>query len=347
MDKYIMYLRKSQMDRDFEEVSVQETLNRHRQTLTSFCQIQKINVTDILEEVVSGESLAARPQMMKCLEMVNTGEFAGVVCMDIDRLSRGSGMDSGYIMQILQVNNCKIVTPQKTYDLTNDSDEQFTDMKFLFSRYELKTISKRLMRGRNQSASEGKFLGSNAPFGYVVKKISGEKGNTLEINPEEAEIVKLIFDMYTNQNMGVRTIEMKLQEMGVKGVTKRIIDNAIHNPVYIGKMRWKNTVQEKHIEDGKIVKRRVTNDNPELYDGQHEPIISEETFNKAQICSRQRLNHACRKDRVLKNPFAGILVCGNCGRVFNIAHKSMKQLKDPSKARIWFKCATSGCTSVV
>lgn len=56
--------------------------------------------------------------------------------------------------------------PGKTYDLQNDSDEQFTDMKFMFSRYELKTINKRLVRGRNQSASEGKFMGSMAPYGY-------------------------------------------------------------------------------------------------------------------------------------------------------------------------------------
>ena len=76
----------------------------------------------------------ARPEMMRLLDLISTGMYAGVVCMDIERLSRGSSMDSGYIMQVLQVNNCKIITPGKTYDLRNDSDEQFTDMKFMFSR---------------------------------------------------------------------------------------------------------------------------------------------------------------------------------------------------------------------
>ena len=50
-------------------------------------------------------------------------------------------------MQIFQANNCKIITPYKVYDLRNESDEQFTDMKFMFSRYEFenynKTISQR------------------------------------------------------------------------------------------------------------------------------------------------------------------------------------------------------------
>lgn len=193
MNLYIMYLRKSQMDRDFEDVSVEETLKRHERTLTEFCEKNKLNVAVVLKEVVSGESLSARPKAQELLELVNTGEYAGVICMDIDRLSRGNSVDSGIIQQTLQVNDCKIVTPQKTYDLNNEQDEQFADMKFMFSRFEHKTINKRLIQGRNDSAKEGKFLGSVAPYGYEIVKLKGEKGNTLKIKPEEAEVVRLIF----------------------------------------------------------------------------------------------------------------------------------------------------------
>ena len=195
MAKYLEYLRKSRMDTDYEEVSVEETLSRHRQILDKFCKEKKLNVVEVLEEVVSGESLASRPQMMRLLELVNTGMYNGVVCMDIERLSRGSSMESGYIMQVFQTNDCKIITPGKTYDLQNESDEQFTDMKFMFSRYEFKTINKRLVRGRNQSAAEGKFMGSMAPYGYRAYKLPGEKGNSLEIEPVEAEVVRMIYDM--------------------------------------------------------------------------------------------------------------------------------------------------------
>lgn len=160
-----MYLRKSRLDTDFEEASVEETLARHRKILETLCEERRLNVVEVLEEVVSGESLSSRPQMLKLLELVNTGMYAGVICVDIERLSRGSSLESGYIMQVFQTNNCKIITPSKVYDLQNESDEQFTDMKFMFSRYELKTITKRLIRGRNQSAAEGKFLGSIAPYG--------------------------------------------------------------------------------------------------------------------------------------------------------------------------------------
>ena len=215
MNRYLMYLRKSRLDTDFEEASVEETLARHRKILETLCEERRLNVVEVLEEVVSGESLSSRPQMLKLLELVNTGMYAGVICVDIERLSRGSSLESGYIMQVFQTNNCKIITPSKVYDLQNESDEQFTDMKFMFSRYELKTITKRLIRGRNQSAAEGKFLGSIAPYGYRAYKLPGTKGNSLQIEPDEAKIVRMIFDMYGQQGIGYNTIAYQLNQMHI------------------------------------------------------------------------------------------------------------------------------------
>ena len=73
----------------------------------------------------------------------------------------------------------------------------------MFSRYELKTITKRLVRGRNQSASEGKFLGSMAPYGYRAYKLPGTKGNSLQIEPNEAEIVRMISICMEGKALGI------------------------------------------------------------------------------------------------------------------------------------------------
>lgn len=330
------------MDTDFEEVSIAETLSRHRTTLEKFCKSKRLNVVEVLEEVVSGESLAARPQMMRLLEMVSTGSYAGVVCMDIERLSRGSSMESGYIMQILQVNGCKIVTPGKTYDLQNESDEQFTDMKFMFSRYELKTITKRLVRGRNQSASEGKFMGSMAPYGYRAYKLPGEKGNSLMIVPEEAKVVQMIFDMYGKQGIGYNTIAYKLNQMhipsrvGEWGQTS--IANIINNEVYLGKIRWRKEPVKRVVKDGMLAKKRVQNDDYELYDGRHEAIITEEQWACAKAAQAKRNHPPTHKERHLQNPFASILYCEKCGAI-------MKR-KVPKKSRTcipWYQCPTRGC----
>lgn len=144
----------------------------------------------------------------------------------------------------MQVNGCKIITPGKTYDLQNDADEQFTDMKFMFSRYELKTINSRLVRGRNHSASEGKYMGSMAPYGYRIVKLPGEKGNSLTIEPEEARVVRMIYDMYGQQGMGYNAIAYRLNDLHIPARkaqwSQTSIVNILTNEVYLGKIRWRH-----------------------------------------------------------------------------------------------------------
>ena len=342
MERYLKYLRKSRMDTDFDEVSVEETLNRHRKILESFCKERRLNVVETLEEVVSGESLSSRPKMLRLLELVNTGMYAGVVCIDIERLSRGSSLESGYIMQVLQANNCKIITPSKIYDLQNESDEQFTDMKFMFSRYELKTITKRLVRGRNQSASEGKFLGSVAPYGYRIYKLPGIKGNSLRIEPSEAEIVRLVFDMYGEQGIGYNTIAYQLNEMHVPSQTgtwgQTSITNILNNEVYLGMIRWKHEPTKRIVKDGMLAKKRVTSKDYELYEGLHEPIITQEQWDQVKAKQRERNHVSVNSNRQLANPFATILFCEKCGAIMkrNVPAKSQKTSP-------WYRCPTRGC----
>ena len=344
MNLYIMYLRKSQLDRDFEDVSVEETLRRHEKTLTEFCINNNIAVDVVLKEVVSGESITSRPQMMKLLELVNTGKYEGVVCMDIDRLSRGSSMDSGYITQVLQVNNCKIVTPVKTYDLNDESDEQFTDMKFMFSRYEHKVIKKRLVAGRNTSAAEGKYCGSKPPFGYKIVKLKGVKGNTLEIIPEEARIVKLIFNLYTEENMGSRSIAWHLNKLHLKtktGIdwTETSVTNVLTNEVYYGKNRWKRNIQEKRFEGGKIVKKTVRSKKYELHDGLQEPIITEEQFYLVQKMRAEKYHPSNKIGTVLANPFAELMYCEKCGGRIALNTYGTKRKTKPR-----YRCLNAGKT---
>ena len=330
------------MDTDYDEVSVEETLSRHRQILDRFCKDKKLNVVEVLEEVVSGESLAARPQMMRLLDLVSTGMYAGVVCMDIERLSRGSSMEAGYIMQIFQTNYCKIITPGKTFDLQNESDEQFTDMKFMFSRYELKTINKRLVRGRNQSASEGKFMGSMAPYGYRAYKLPGVKGNSLRIEPEEAKVVQMIYDMYGKQGMGYNAIAYALNDMHIparKGEwSQTSIVNILTNEVYLGKIRWRREPVKRVVRDGFLAKTRILNDDYELYDGMHEPIITEEQWEMAKAVKKKKGHHSTHTTKELKNPFAGILFCEKCGAALKRNVPGKNQGTAP-----WFRCPTRGC----
>ena len=349
MAKYLEYLRKSQMDRDYENLSVEETLKRHRAILADFVKSKKLNVEVVLEEVVSAESLSQRPQMMKALELINTGEYAGIVCMDIDRLSRGSSVDSGYIMQVLQSNDCKIVTPQKTYDLNNETDEQFADMKFMFSRYELSTIRKRLITGRDTSVKEGRFMGSTAPYGYKIIKLKGEKGNTLEVIPEEAQVVRMIFDWYTQDGLGAGQIAEKLTTLHIKPRkveewSSEVVRKILVNEHYMGKLPWKKHLVGKKFVDGQIQKKKYVNKEYEVHEGRHEPIISEDQFELAQQIRKDNRTRPIKTNLEVANPFGGLLHCGHCGTKMTRVTPS----KTNPNAKPRFKCnksKTCGCKS--
>lgn len=109
--RYAIYLRKSRADDTSEPLEV--TLQRHRQMLEKYMQQHDIAVQDedVFEEVVSGDSLYARPQMLRLLEAVEAGTYTGVLCVDIQRLGRGSMQDQGMILDAFKWSDTKIITP--------------------------------------------------------------------------------------------------------------------------------------------------------------------------------------------------------------------------------------------
>ena len=104
------------------------------------------------------------------------------------------------------------------------------------SRQEYKTIKRRLYAGRIASTKEGNYLGSVDPYGY--KRVSNGKDYTLEIVPDEAMIVKMIFDMYVLENKGFMAIATELENLGYHFNNRIIkahkIKDIIHNPLYKG-----------------------------------------------------------------------------------------------------------------
>ena len=146
--KTCIYLRKSRADEELEKKEDVDTLARHRSTLLEVAKKQDLNIVEIKEEVVSGDSIAKRPKMIQLLEEVEQNTYDAVLCMDIDRLGRGDMQDQGRIINTFKKTNTLIITPDKTYNLNNDLDEEMTEFKTFFARRELKVITKRMQRGR-------------------------------------------------------------------------------------------------------------------------------------------------------------------------------------------------------
>ena len=83
-----MYLRKSRLDMEAEARGEGDTLARHRRTLLDLARRMGISITQIYEEVVSGETIDARPEVQKLLRDVEAGRWKGVLCMEVERLAR-------------------------------------------------------------------------------------------------------------------------------------------------------------------------------------------------------------------------------------------------------------------
>lgn len=322
MEQYVKYLRKSRFDRDYAELSVEETLKRHEAILDKLAADRGYPVVKTYYEVVSGESIAARPEIQKLLEEVGAGLYAGVLVVDLERLARGNGADQAYISQVFQFSGTKIITPLKVYDPSNEFDEEYFEFGLFMSRREYKTINRRLIRGRESSASEGKYISSIAPYGYKKVKLPHEKGFTLEPHPEEAPVVQKIFSLFLDQ-AGTKVIANYLNDHGVPtrhgGLwTYSTISNILTNPVYMGKIRRGWRQQIKRMERGQVVKRCKQHKNVEdyrLFDGLHPALISEEQFARAQeIRAGRQPSARVRDEFVLQNAFAGLLYCGVCGK---------------------------------
>lgn len=319
---YCIYLRKSRTDAEAEARGEGETLARHEKALLELAKRLHLNVTEIYREIVSGDTIAARPVMQQLLSAVEQGVWDGVLVMEVERLARGDTIDQGIVAQTFKFSDTKIVTPMKTYNPSDEFDEEYFEFGLFMSRREYKTINRRLTRGRDSSAAEGKYISSIAPYGYQKVKLPNEKGFTLKPHPEEAPVVREIYSMFLN-HAGTKVIanELNSREIPTRhgGLwTYSTITNIITNPVYMGKIRrgWRR--QMKSIENGQVVKHYKQHKNIEdyqLFDGLHPPLITEEQFMLAQEIRKERSPSAkVKKEFALQNAFAGLLCCGICGK---------------------------------
>jgi len=267
---YCIYLRKSRADMEAEARGEGETLARHEKTLLDLSKNLKLNITHIYREIVSGETISSRPIMQQLLSDVEQGVWDGVLVVETERLCRGDTIDQGIVAQAFKYSNTRIITPMKIYDPSNEHDEDYFEFGLFMSRREYKTINRRLQSGRIISVKEGKYLGTKPPYGYVRKKLEKEKGYTLEPHPDQADIVRLIFDLYTkgeqntdgmHNRLGVSLIVRKLNDLKIPPmkngawVPSSVLD-ILRNPVYIGKIRWNWRPHKKKMVDGQIITER-------------------------------------------------------------------------------------------
>ena len=328
-----VYLRKSRME---EGLATEEVLSKHQKTLYDYAAAHGIHILAEYPEVVSGESLYARPQMLRLLQDVEDGHYDAVLCMDLDRLSRGRMKDQGIILDAFRESGTLIITPEKVYNLSDEIDEEYAELKTFISRREYKIITKRLRRGLQMSIQEGCYV-ANAPYGY--HKTVVDRKPTLEIYEPEAKFVRMMFQLYA-QGYGCVAVARHVNALGARPhrsteFSRNSVAKILRNPTYVGKIVWN---QKKHIRKGvKGNLKHITIYQPReewtITDGLHPAIVDRELFDQVQDIMDGRYRPA-RNDGTVRSPLAGLVKCVNCGQ--NMQRMVMK-------GTAYLLCTRAGC----
>lgn len=349
-----LYLRKSRTDLEAEAHKEGDTLLRHESLLLELAKRQNLNITKIYKEIVSGETIAARPVMQQLLNEVEQGKWSGVLVMEIERLARGDTIDQGIVAQAFKYSATKIITPLKIYDPSNEYDEEYFEFGLFMSRREFKTINRRIQRGRIASVKEGKYISSTPPYGYIRQKLPDQKGYTLLPHPDQSKVVKLIYEWYTTgyqnsngmcERFGSMKIANKLNSLGYKpskggAWSKSSILDILKNPVYIGYIRWQYRKEVTTIVENQPKKSRCFTADCLMIKGIHKPIIEYEVFQNAQKQFKTRNNPPIPGNRSVTNPLLGIIYCKKCGRPLTRLAKSKKVPYD------LIKCMNPHCDNI-
>lgn len=323
-----IYLRKSRADLEAEARGAFETLRSHEERLTRLAQDRGITVGEIYRELVSGDTIAARPEMQRLLADVRAGRWDGVIVTEISRLARGDTRDQGTVFEAFRNSRTLIVTPEKTYDPTNDADQDFFDFSLFMARQEYKYIRRRMRAGRRQKIADGWFVGSVPPYGY--RKTPGN----IEPDPVEAPIVQMIFDRVIA--VGRTGLARELYAAGIKKrggsvFTPSDLAGLLKNPAYIGKAR----INRKDFYTDPDGSRHYHFAPETLIPARWEPIITEDVWQKAQPTREA----TARTGTTIRNPLAGLLVCKKCGRPL-----LLREDDNPKHTPVYRHQPTPGCS---
>ena len=319
-NEVLEYLRKSRSDDP--SLTVEEVLEKHEGLLNEWVDRNldsPIPPENVYREVVSGETISSRPEFKKLLKRIESPEIKAVLIVECQRLGRPDLEEIGKISKLFRYSDTVIITPQRMFNLRDEWDREQFERELMRGNDYLEYTKKILTRGKQISLQAGNYINGVTPYGYERDWVIEGKRRcpTLAIVEEEAKVVRLIFDLYVNEELGATKICQRLNDMGLKarkgGLWKKSsVINILKNEHYIGKVVIRKHIKVNTVEDSEIVTQCVFNNEYEVVDGKHPAIIDAETFHKAN--NKIHKYPSVKPNKTLQNPFASILKC-ECGMV--------------------------------
>lgn len=272
-------------------VSTQEQANEgysidaQRDRLTAYCRSRAWNIYNIYIDGGFSGSNMSRPALSQLLDDIKAKRVNCVLVYKLDRLSR-SQKDTLYIIEdIFLKNGIDFVSLNENFDTSSPFGRAMIGILSVFAQLEREQIKERSMMGRVERAKNGLWHGGgHEPFGYNY--IDGQ----LIINDYESAIVKDIFELF-NDKIPIYQIQQIISNKYGKDFHESVIRSTLSMVLYTGKISY----------------------GGETYDGQHDAIISTETFKHAQDLLEIRKKKYHNRPFKSKTLLGGLLYCAHCG----------------------------------
>lgn len=313
-------------------------------------------VDGYVDEGISGTSVKKREDFLRMVDDAKKKKFDLILTKEISRFSRNTLDSIKYTQELLSCGVGVHFLSDNINTFQPDSELRLTIMSSI-AQEEIRKLSERVRFGYKRSVEKGIVPGSNNIYGYTKNK------GKLVIDEEQAKFIRLIFETYVSENIGVHRLGFKLfEEYGVnnysgKPIAGTVIKNIIRNPKYKGYFcAHKETTVDYHDRKRKRFKRDewiVYKDNKTC-----PPIVSEELWDKAnEILDARSKKH----DQINKNnkynkfPFSGLMHCHFDGATFVRGTYQIGK-GDRSRRRKFWTCnnyrihgkkKTEGCNSSV
>src|SRR3990167_3695765 len=304
--QYFLYARKSTDVEDKQILSIEAQLAELR-------ALARKNELEIIEEFVEKKSakIPGRAIFNGMMARIGRGEAQGIICWKIDRLARNP-VDGGQIQWLLQQSVIRHIQTHDRSHFPNDNVLMMSVELGMANEY-IRQLSANTSRGLRQKARQGIYPGL-APFGYL----NDPSTKTIKKHQKNAELVQEIFERYATGKDTLDSLATMLEKSGVLSKGNRRIHISqisfyLQNQFYYGHFRYAG----------------------EVYEGKHEPIVSKELFDRANIVLHSRGRVPDIKDD--PSPYCGLLRC-SCGMSITAEKKEKHQKNGNIHLYTYYRC---------
>jgi len=321
----------------------EKTIDSQRDELVAYCLKNNLLLVDTYaDDGYSGEILA-RPELDRLRDDAKAKKFDAVLIHAVDRLSRNH-IHAGVVIEELQKHGMEVIFLNTPPTDTPEGRLLF-DIQSVVAQFEKEKIKERTRRGRLHKAKKGLVVGTPTPYGYRYVKKDGV--GFYEIDEEQAETVRMIFDLYTKKGLSLRSIRKELYRLSIKPAKggkywqSSSLGRLISNESYAGVTHYMKNLSCEPLKRRTEAYHRIKNTGRKLRPKEEWipipiPVIIERDVYQAAVAKRE--TNKVFSERNTKHPYLlrGMLEHLPCGyKMSSESHKDSLVYRCTQRANIF------------